>query len=80
MTTVTEADLSGTKRNPKLDPMEALLCEVDKDSQDLPVGVQISGRPYEDESVLRIMRELDEAILFKETLRVRRTYVRKIVK
>lgn len=36
-----------------------------KDSAGIPIGVQIVGNCYEDETVLRVMRELQDKIKFK---------------
>jgi len=43
------------------DRFDVIACAVDERSAGLPVGVQIAGRPFADETVLSVMLELEQA-------------------
>ena len=66
VTTVNSNDVS-FKRNPSKDVWEKKAALVDKDSEGLPVGVQVISYPWRDELVLRVMKELEEKIKFLTT-------------
>ena len=44
------------------DRIVALAKDVCRDSAGLPIGVQLVGWPNDDERVLRVMKELEEAM------------------
>jgi len=50
------------------DPWDKLANEWDKGSEGLPVGVQVVGPPWQDEKVLRVMKEIELEFPFTETI------------
>jgi Asp-tRNA(Asn)/Glu-tRNA(Gln) amidotransferase A subunit family amidase len=46
----------------------AAVVPVSRSSEGLPIGVQIAGRPYQDEAVLRIAEMLDYDFGYKPPL------------
>jgi fatty acid amide hydrolase len=51
-----------TRRSERPDRVEKVAIEVDRASAGLPVGVQVVGRPFEDEVVLEVMIALEEEL------------------
>jgi fatty acid amide hydrolase len=51
-----------TRRAERPDQIEKTAIEVDRASAGLPVGVQLVGRPFEDETVLDVMVALEEEL------------------
>lgn len=61
---VTQADLA-VPRAAERDPWEAAAAAADAGSVGLPVGVQVIGAPYAEATVLRVMREIEQARPFQ---------------
>jgi fatty acid amide hydrolase len=57
--TTVRADETTRRTAGREDRIEKTAVEVDRASAGLPVGVQIVGRPFEDEAVLDVMVELE---------------------
>jgi fatty acid amide hydrolase len=59
---VTRVEAGETKRARAKDRVEKRAAEVDAESAGLPVGVQVVGRPWQDEEVLAVMIALEDAL------------------
>jgi len=67
VTRVTPADVK-VLRQPEKDPWDTYANSFDRGSEGLPVGVQVVGHPWEDEKVLRVMKEVEHSFPFTETI------------
>jgi fatty acid amide hydrolase len=56
---VTRVRPDETRRPPATDRLERTMVEVDHDSAGLPVGVQVAGRPYQEDVVLAVMAAVE---------------------
>lgn len=60
-----------TRRAERPDQVEKVAIEVDRASAGLPLGVQLVGRPFEDETVLEVMTALEDELGPSSALRGR---------
>ena len=59
---VTRVRNAETSRERPRDRLEKQAAEVDRQSAGLPVGVQVVGRPWVDESVLAVMIAIEDVV------------------
>ncbi|CAB3405901.1 unnamed protein product [Caenorhabditis bovis] len=65
VTHVTKLDEEKLKDYPETDKWYSLAKEATKGSVGLPVGVQVAAPPYREETVLRVMRDIEIAVTGK---------------
>jgi len=74
--TIVQADDLIEKRNIKKDLWESKAAKVDENSEGLPIGVQVISFPFQDEMVLRVMREIEELFPFDQGKQLRTKIVK----
>eukprot|EP01124_Arcella_intermedia_P010454 TRINITY_DN1695_c0_g1_i4.p1 TRINITY_DN1695_c0_g1~~TRINITY_DN1695_c0_g1_i4.p1 ORF type:complete len:585 (-),score=128.72 TRINITY_DN1695_c0_g1_i4:541-2295(-) len=69
VTTVKQEDI---RPRTERDLWDKAANRIDANSQGLPVGVQIIARPFREEMVVRVMKEIEQALPFNDILPIRR--------
>ncbi|OWF56746.1 vitamin D3 hydroxylase-associated protein-like [Mizuhopecten yessoensis] len=62
VTAVSANDIDGMKNYPENTAFEKNIKKVTEGSEGLPVGLQVVGQQWQEELVLRVMKEIEEAI------------------
>lgn len=78
ITTVTADDLDNQRPRPLHDLLDRLADKADKGSEGLPVGVQVVALPWQDETALRVMRELEVLHPFTEAKEKRAQWIKEV--